>query len=264
MAPIRKGDGTPLEIPGVSEVRSGDGRVFFEGDAIPDSALYHYPFLERSNSTVVEELENEDATAQGTTNVSNNWWEGFAEDGDGTDYIEFPQAISDWVAPNNGQSRWLAFTLEGQPSANDNIFSVQDTSPSPSENWRVRDSGSGGDLEIFLSDDNGDSLQVSTNSTVIGATGKHRVVCNLITLDGTTDVEIWVNGSETTTTVDRDGTFNGSFSSNRMDPILFGRTDNGSATPSYDGVVDNVILGQLGTTLSASEIQDDYDVQPWS
>ena len=39
MAPIRKGDGTPLEIPGVSEVRSGDGRVFFEGDAIPDSVV---------------------------------------------------------------------------------------------------------------------------------------------------------------------------------------------------------------------------------
>ena len=37
MAPIRKGDGTPLEIPGVQEVRSGDGRVFFDGDAIPDS-----------------------------------------------------------------------------------------------------------------------------------------------------------------------------------------------------------------------------------
>ena len=39
MAPIRKGDGAPLEIPGVQEVRSGDGRVFFD-DAIPDSAIY--------------------------------------------------------------------------------------------------------------------------------------------------------------------------------------------------------------------------------
>ena len=38
MAPIRKGDGTPLDIPGVSEVRAGDGRVFFD-DAIPDSVL---------------------------------------------------------------------------------------------------------------------------------------------------------------------------------------------------------------------------------
>ena len=41
MAPIRKGDGTALEIPGVSEVRSGDGRVFFE-DAIPDSVEYNW------------------------------------------------------------------------------------------------------------------------------------------------------------------------------------------------------------------------------
>ena len=39
MPPIRKGDGTPLEIPGVQEVRSGDGRVFFDGDAIPDSVV---------------------------------------------------------------------------------------------------------------------------------------------------------------------------------------------------------------------------------
>ena len=39
MAPIRKGDGAPLDVPGVSEVRSGDGRVFFEGDAIPDSVV---------------------------------------------------------------------------------------------------------------------------------------------------------------------------------------------------------------------------------
>ena len=42
MAPIRKGDGTPLDIPGVSEVRSGDGRVFFEADAIPDSVIHRY------------------------------------------------------------------------------------------------------------------------------------------------------------------------------------------------------------------------------
>jgi len=42
MAPIRKGDGTPLEIPGVQEVRSGDGRVFFEGDAIPDNVVDNF------------------------------------------------------------------------------------------------------------------------------------------------------------------------------------------------------------------------------
>ena len=48
MAPIRKGDGTPLEIPGVSEVRSGDGRVFF--GAIPDSVVSRTPDDEQSES----------------------------------------------------------------------------------------------------------------------------------------------------------------------------------------------------------------------
>ena len=46
MAPIRKGDGTPLEIPGVSEVRAGDGRVFFEGDAIPDIGMFQSPIYQ--------------------------------------------------------------------------------------------------------------------------------------------------------------------------------------------------------------------------
>ena len=42
MAPIRKGDGTPLEIPGVQEVRTGDGRVFFEGGAIPENVVDNF------------------------------------------------------------------------------------------------------------------------------------------------------------------------------------------------------------------------------
>ena len=56
MAPIRKGDGTPLEIPGVSEVRSGDGRVFFDGDAIPDTVRNQYSSLQLtlSNGTTVD------------------------------------------------------------------------------------------------------------------------------------------------------------------------------------------------------------------
>ena len=60
MAPIRKGDGTPLEIPGVSEVRSGDGRVFFDGDAIPDSEDLHsrFDFSEEDGSVPVVDQTN--------------------------------------------------------------------------------------------------------------------------------------------------------------------------------------------------------------
>ena len=36
MPPIRKGDGTPVEPKGVSQIRTGDGRILFDGVAIPD------------------------------------------------------------------------------------------------------------------------------------------------------------------------------------------------------------------------------------
>ena len=39
MPPIRKGDGTPVEPKGVSQIRTGDGRILFDGPAISDSVL---------------------------------------------------------------------------------------------------------------------------------------------------------------------------------------------------------------------------------
>ena len=42
MPPIRKGDGTPLVPKGISQVRTGDGRILFDGVAIPDSAVLQF------------------------------------------------------------------------------------------------------------------------------------------------------------------------------------------------------------------------------
>ena len=38
MPPIRKGDGTPVTPKGISQIRTGDGRILFDGPAIPDTA----------------------------------------------------------------------------------------------------------------------------------------------------------------------------------------------------------------------------------
>ena len=40
MPPIRKGDGTPVTPKGISQIRTGDGRILFDGPAIPDSDVY--------------------------------------------------------------------------------------------------------------------------------------------------------------------------------------------------------------------------------
>ena len=39
MPPIRKGDGTPVTPKSISQIRSGDGRILFDGVAIPDSVV---------------------------------------------------------------------------------------------------------------------------------------------------------------------------------------------------------------------------------
>ena len=39
MPPIRKGDGTPVTPKGISQIRTGDGRILFDGVAIPDSRV---------------------------------------------------------------------------------------------------------------------------------------------------------------------------------------------------------------------------------
>ena len=42
MPPIRKGDGTPVTPKGISQIRTGDGRILFDGDAIPDSVVDNF------------------------------------------------------------------------------------------------------------------------------------------------------------------------------------------------------------------------------
>jgi len=39
MPPIRKGDGTAVVPKGISQVRTGDGRILFDGPALPDSVV---------------------------------------------------------------------------------------------------------------------------------------------------------------------------------------------------------------------------------
>jgi len=42
MPPIRKGDGTAVTPKGISQVRTGDGRIFFDGPAIPDGLVDNF------------------------------------------------------------------------------------------------------------------------------------------------------------------------------------------------------------------------------
>ena len=55
MPPIRKGDGTPVEPKGVSQIRTGDGRILFDGPAIPDPENLHHGY----DSTLLDLSDND-------------------------------------------------------------------------------------------------------------------------------------------------------------------------------------------------------------
>jgi len=54
MPPIRKGDGTPVAPKGISQVRTGDGRIFFDGPAIPDEKVYDSPGIYHEDVAFVD------------------------------------------------------------------------------------------------------------------------------------------------------------------------------------------------------------------
>lgn len=239
------------------------------GSALPDSALYQYPIRERTggSTTIEEQLEDEDATANGTTNVSGSWWEGWAEDGDGSsDYIAFPAAIGNWI--QNADAEWLAFTVDIGAGDINRLMGWDDATQSPSELWLVEDasiSGSTTDGMVYRLIDSGDnSIVVETDNAVFDGS-KHRFVIQR-TGAAASDVEIWRDGSQEDTSIVSSGTTTGSYSgSPDSDGVFFlARSNEGSATDFSESAIDNIIFGERGTTLSSSEISDDYNNQPWS
>ena len=69
MVPIRKGDGTTVVPDGIGQVRTGDGRILFEGDAIPDSVVdnmdLYWQIDEGSGSDLEDSLGDVSATISG-------------------------------------------------------------------------------------------------------------------------------------------------------------------------------------------------------
>lgn len=233
--------------------------------AIPDSALYHYPIGSRSNTTIEDTLQNADATAQGTTNSTGDWKEGYAEVGDGTDdYIEGPQEWHDWCDTN--QNRWLTFTVD-LPAGSQYIFGLFNQT-SPSNYWIISDansigsvSASNGELLWRGQGDDGSAAEIVTDSAVLDGT-KHRILWQR-TGPSVSDIEIWVDGSEVPVTVTGSGTYNGQLAGTLI-PYFLGLNNDGSPSSYSQGGIDNIIFGEFDQTLTASEIESDYNNQPWS
>ena len=219
-----------------------------EVGGIPDSGVHQWPFDEGSGTTLTDAIGNDDGTLNGGAWTSGTYEGGEAIDFDGTgDYADFP-AISAMDSSNAPYT--IAITIDG--------FS----------NW-----GAGGEGEVFLNfvssaDSNNRFIlraidgQLTTwgrqtgGEDAIGWDSPPNDQKLRIAVTVGSDYEVgalFVNSDEKTDA----GTAGGSDTTVGLN--MARRLEGDSYA---DVIIDNPIV--YDSLLSASEIETDYDSQPWS
>lgn len=223
------------------------------GSEIPDSARYHVPMNDRGGTTVEEILQNDDGTAQGTTNVSGNWYNGYAEEGDGQDdWIEFPDEMANWIHTEL-YDFGLAFTLETNDAGQFGAYN-QDISE-----WtliRIEDD------HIRIEFRDGDDNRARIRSDGGYDDGQKRrfffYIEDLETMDG----DLYINGNAQNVGVTNDSINPSAVNNLNIGFWLFELNRDGDPFGDvYAGIMDNFVVYD---DPSSQDIQDDYDAQPWS
>jgi len=233
--------------------------------AIPDSEanqkLIHRWYLSEDSPPFVDQFGSADSTSvTGTTQVTGDWVDGAARQGDATDdVIE-------------------TTTLGSFGSSMDTNFAVAFSTTSATANAIISAINSGGNGNQALNIATNDSFQGSTGtltfairpdgteggdfdciegSTDLTTGGPYRVVCNK-TGNTAADLEIWVNQVNDTATINQDlgGTGYVDFDVNIP---FFARNASGTIDQHFGGVIDDICF--FGDSLTQSEIES-YS-NPW-
>ena len=242
--------------------------------AIPDSAIFHWPFAEGSGSTLSEELDGQDGAINGPTWTSGSWWDDYALSGDGTDdYVETTTWGGFWEDYANDEFTVL-FTFE---TTDDFASLIGGRADGGNNNQRFMlntgDVGEGsapvsGKLNFQWAGDESSGADYSVVHTEEDVTDGTRYRAALV-VDNDSGrvnadaVSFALNGSFVEDVTEQDEA-NEEFEDIMGNPILFfAHSDEGGDDAAHiDAEIDNIIVTNEG--LSESEIQDDYDAQPWT
>ena len=233
--------------------------------AIPDAALLHYPFGERSDSTLTESLVGANGTAvNGLVNTSGNWFNSYAEVGDGVDdYGE----LTDWSEIDFGQrltGSWgLALTISDYTGSGNAVFLGQADTSTPGFQFHIGDENrqtANGNVELSMIDRTGSSNPQVIEGAAINDGGTYRI---MVGGDGPTasDKVMFVNAVDETSIARNDGSQTGA--SNFTVPVTTHARNRSSGVDLETGcVIDNII--PLDSKPTTQDAQEDYDNQPWS
>jgi len=266
--PLRKGDGTGIQSvrlgdgTKINEIRKGDGTVLFKSGPISsesDTKLAHRWYLSESTDPFVDQIGSNDGTNNGTTQVTGDWVDAAARQGDGIDdYIDYG-TLGFIDELNTG----AAFAATVQTSMTDQgyVFGLRE---GPTEwvypitvNSQAFNNVEGA-IGFSLRDQDGNRVEGYTGDVNINDGNEHRIVVNVPDAS-TNDIEVWVDGQEKSVTI---GTGDGPSNFAQATAAWFSHALNdttGSTTGYYDGIVDDHCL--FSSSLTQSEIQG-YS-NPW-
>jgi len=223
-----------------------DGQTVFTSTTPHPSGKVAWYAIDTSSTSVVADLtgNNSDATVQsGISSVSDSdLYEGFGLDLPGNAHVELND---DFEVTSD---RAIAITFDYQTSQDGSgFFNLQ---------------GGWGRVALAFHKTINDKLGVEhdlgegfTEEVITGtiSTGqKYRAVVNA---DASGGVELYLNNSQETLTTTGADVASG-------DQYRFGASAGSSSAFQFEGVIDNFII--YDRQLSSSEIQDDFDAQPWS
>jgi len=225
------------------------------GSAIPSSVVHHWKFDEGSGSTAGDSIGSADGAINGPTWVSGNYLGGYALDGDGTDDYVTVGTLGSYGSEMTNGFTW-AFTVEtsGTGKMIGTTINKQPTFTGFTNDWDPDNNS--GRVQFSGSATNGVSTRQTQNNYNDG--NKHRVV---ITTDGVTvgNLEIYVDSTLDVYTPRDEGDF--SFADFGSDVHFFESTDPSAREP-IDAVLDDIQFAD--SKWSSSEIQADYNRQPWT
>lgn len=254
--PIRRGDGTGVEPNGFAEVRTGDGRVLF--DAIPDYYTHQWKLDEGSGSTAADAVGSATASINGADWVSGSYIGSYALEANSSnnDYVDLTP-LGNFGSTMGGGFAW-AFTFNTTETGV--MFGAAEGNQEFLFGTDAQSYGTDGALNFQIDDDgNSNTEAINTDDNTFDDGSKYR--CVFQTGDATADShEIWINGSQENTSIgaSQGGSTYADFSNSIF---MFAYNDKGSTNSYISATIDNVII--TDRKLTQSEIQDDYNNQPW-
>ena len=192
---------TTADDPAIEQLGVWSGGVRYgvaEGlSALPDGATRQWEIIERSNDTIIEQLDDDNGVTVGnpTNTADDNFLGGYYEKTDGEDdAISLP--INEWQRLWQTEDWGYAFTFRSTDFENTLHGAVNEDF---SHSWEIVEKD-GGKFEI-RTQQNDEAINVETDENGFGDGDIYRVFCSIKTSDPN-NWQLYVNGNEEPLTVE--------------------------------------------------------------